>query len=967
MAHQAGSEGAGGCQAVYDAVERGGSSCLSSHDQKISEESSPSSASEQISRGRISARLKRNSSKLLTLLGLRSSFNAGKAQPREEETSMHRTNPAESSQSSGSYATKDTLSYKSTQSRACPCVRTAEISAQRSSSTLLDSSKDRIETCEKVAEGTDFQPRLLKTDVVQSTHPPTFDTRRTNSTSAVLTDIVAYKLSTAFGYPTVIRRSHLRSRPNLRAVHFVSPNQPLSKQGDGANDAQDSDGPSTSPCDSGSPVSTNSTPPTSEEPSSFADGWKQSSQNVAPKDQRLSLPDQGSHRALTPIQESPNVTPSIHTVEATANAKIFFETYFNTIFRSGDPRLERRVELERCIHKSPLAPEEKARARKKWLDQEREHLRQYRLLKSRPHRARRDETVALAGYEVVKVLGRGSFGVVRLVKEKRPKDGSVYCISEGSSSSSFRKDRFNSLRSALSGAERERRHPMTRARTDVFAMKVIRKSVMIRNSQEGHLRAERDFLVASAKSRWVVPLIASFQDHNYLYLIMDYMVGGDFLGLLMRRNILPEHFTRWYAAEMILCIEEAHKLRWIHRDVKPDNFLISSSGHLKISDFGLAFDGHWAHDQAYYNDHRYSLLEKLGIKIDGDREDREEAKKAAEKSPDASKNHNEVKLDRNPPSTNVLDWRDNNQKRRLARSVVGTSQYMAPEIIRGEAYDGRCDWWSVGIIIYECLYGFTPFASVDRQETKWKIHHHVQTLFFPAERPADLMVSTEAIDLINRLLQDKEYRLSSSKYKVNEPLILPPNLRRSILFDDSRNRNYQGFYVYADDAGDIKAHPFFHGINWRTHHLTEPPFTPKVDGWEDTRYFDDNEQAMDNDDVSLTSEENQGQDEADGEHAHEPGPEKVQTRQEGSQPSKKDYLESAKKDKHRKKDKRKRRRPRDKLLRDPRVGKTVLDIRKRGAFLGYTYRRPNAVALALAPERGRSMFRRGHLSELYGC
>jgi serine/threonine protein kinase len=128
------------------------------------------------------------------------------------------------------------------------------------------------------------------------------------------------------------------------------------------------------------------------------------------------------------------------------------------------------------------------------------------------------------------------------------------------------------------------------------------------------------------------------------------------------------------------------------------------------------------------------LLEKLGIQIDGDREDRE-----GHKSTDAAKNHNELKPDRNPPSINVLDWRDNNQKRRFARSIVGTSQYMAPEIIRGEAYDGRCDWWSVGIIIYEvhqsklgsilllmhaeqCLYGFTPFASMDRQETKWKIH-----------------------------------------------------------------------------------------------------------------------------------------------------------------------------------------------------------------------------------------------------
>src|ERR1700712_1490281 len=108
---------------------------------------------------------------------------------------------------------------------------------------------------------------------------------------------------------------------------------------------------------------------------------------------------------------------------------------------------------------------------------------------------------------------------------------------------------------------------------------------------------------------------------------MDYMPGGDFLGLLIRDNVLSEPVTKWYIAEMILCIEEAHALRWIHRDVKPDNFLISASGHLKISDFGLAFDGHWSHDQAYFNHHRYSLLTKLGLKVEGDVIDKEEGYK----------------------------------------------------------------------------------------------------------------------------------------------------------------------------------------------------------------------------------------------------------------------------------------------------------------------------------------------------
>lgn len=78
---------------------------------------------------------------------------------------------------------------------------------------------------------------------------------------------------------------------------------------------------------------------------------------------------------------------------------------------------------------------------------------------------------------------------------------------------------------------------------------------------------------------------------------MDYMPGGDFLGVLIRENILEENVARHYIAEMIVCVEEAHRLGFIHRDVKPDNFLIDARGHLKISDFGLAFDGRWPHDK----------------------------------------------------------------------------------------------------------------------------------------------------------------------------------------------------------------------------------------------------------------------------------------------------------------------------------------------------------------------------------
>ena len=240
------------------------------------------------------------------------------------------------------------------------------------------------------------------------------------------------------------------------------------------------------------------------------------------------------------------------------------------------------------------------------------------------------------------------------------------------------------------------RHQTLPPNKEIYAMKVIRKADMLRNNQEGHLRAERNFLVAAEGSKWVVPLITAFQDARHLYLVMDFCIGGDFLGLLIRKNILGEQITKRYLAEMILCVEETHKMKWIHRDVKPDNFLIGADGHLKISDFGLAFDGFWEHDQKYFYKHRHSLMSDLGVEVEGDAEDQRDAARRKRRQTDAREAHK--------PTVNIsdeklcaaskdklIDWRNRNQKRRLARSVVGTSQYMAPEVIRGELYDGRCD------------------------------------------------------------------------------------------------------------------------------------------------------------------------------------------------------------------------------------------------------------------------------------
>jgi len=520
-----------------------------------------------------------------------------------------------------------------------------------------------------------------------------------NLLNSKLVDRLSQRLSFTFGQPTVIRRTHLRSRPSIPFPESPILPTPIEQQGDGANDSSD---PSTTPSSNGSPLgySTPPTPVTSAEPFP-SDRYKTSPSDLS------TLSDCVSAVNATLASKSPTITPSIISAEAVSVAKLYLEPYYNSIFQNSDPRSQRLHELEQHMYAFQLAPDEEAQTRQHWLLQENEYLRRCRALKNM-RSVQGENAPSIAGYEVIKVLGRGSFGVVRLVREKKSDDASVveeeFSMPERSPSISGSRS-LGMMRSTVDGTKHSRRRLMDGENKEVYAMKVIKKSDMIRNCQEGHIRAERDFLVVAEKSRWVVPLIASFQDGVNLYLVMDYMVGGDFLGLLIRKDILREEWTRFYVAEMILCIEETHNLCWIHRDIKPDNFLISASGHLKISDFGLSFDGHWSHDQAYYHDSRYNMIDKLGIKVTGDVEDQAHAtepKEFSEVSPHGLNEQSNFQT----PSTDLLKWRNSKGRRRFAKSVVGTSQYMAPEVIRGEMYDGRCDWWSLGVIIYEVRDGY---------------------------------------------------------------------------------------------------------------------------------------------------------------------------------------------------------------------------------------------------------------------
>ena len=193
------------------------------------------------------------------------------------------------------------------------------------------------------------------------------------------------------------------------------------------------------------------------------------------------------------------------------------------------------------INNLNISDKEKEKFKKEIYDQEVSKFRKQR------------EKQTIRDYESLAIIGRGAFGEVHVCKEK--KTGKI------------------------------------------VAIKKIRKDVLIEKNQIIHVRNEQ-LLMSKVKSPWIVELKASFQEDDFLYLVMEYLPGGDLMNLLIKKDILSEAEAKFYIAELILAIESIHKLDCIHRDIKPDNVLIDKTGHIKLSDFGLAK----VSDRLYEND-----------------------------------------------------------------------------------------------------------------------------------------------------------------------------------------------------------------------------------------------------------------------------------------------------------------------------------------------------------------------------
>ncbi|XP_075510028.1 serine/threonine-protein kinase D6PKL2-like [Primulina tabacum] len=325
-----------------------------------------------------------------------------------------------------------------------------------------------------------------------------------------------------------------------------------------------------------------------------------------------------------------------------------------------------------------------------------------------------------------------------------------------------------------------------------FAIKVMDNELLARRKKLSRSHTEIEIL-RMLDHPFLPTLYAQFTSDNFSCLVMEFCPGGDLHVLRQQQpgRCFPEPAARFYVAEILLALEYLHMLGIVYRDLKPENILVRKDGHIMLTDFDLSL--------------RCSVSPTL-IKLVGMKEPPRVSGPCAESScidpfcggpscrmscfsprvMSSSARSRKLKTDASEARSSPQLVVEPTEAR--SNSFVGTHEYLAPEIIKGEGHGSAVDWWMFGIFLYELLYGMTPFRGTGNDDTLANVI--LQKLEFP-NTP---IVSFQARDLIRILLvKEPEYRLGTET-----------------------------------GAAEIKRHPFFDGLNWGLIRCAVPPNIPEV-------------------------------------------------------------------------------------------------------------------------------------------
>lgn len=292
-----------------------------------------------------------------------------------------------------------------------------------------------------------------------------------------------------------------------------------------------------------------------------------------------------------------------------------------------------------------------------------------------------------------------------------------------------------------------------------FAMKSLDKHEMIERNKVARVLTEESVL-SKVDHPFLATMYCTLETPSHLHFVLQICSGGELYGLLnaQPKKRLKEAHVRFYVAEVLLSLQYLHLLGVIYRDLKPENILLHGSGHVTLTDFDLSFA----------KGATTPRIEKTVVKA------KPEASSSRSKSAAKEKPTEKFLLIADPTAR--------------SNSFVGTEEYLAPEVINGTGHGSEVDWWALGILTYELLFGTTPFRGQRRDETFENV------LRVPLTMPQKPTISQECRDFITQLLiKNPEKRLGSKR-----------------------------------GAEDIKAHPWFKDVEWSMLRNEQPPFVPNA-------------------------------------------------------------------------------------------------------------------------------------------